>query len=155
MDPICTETANEITRRAITKFPTRKVVSSFPDDIWSIDLVEMGSLKELNDDYGMILTCVDVFSRFAWARPLKSKSAEEVKAAIESIVKANNKETPRHLWTDQGKEFYNAKLTAWRKKNDVGLYSTYGPHKSAIVERFNRTLKTNMWREFVATDHER
>ena len=30
------------------------------------------------------------------------------------------------------------------------LYSTHGEHKSAVVERFNRTLKTNMWRRFTA-----
>jgi len=29
-------------------------------------------------------------------------------------------------------------------------YSTFGEHKSAIVERFNRTLKENMWKRFTA-----
>jgi len=29
-------------------------------------------------------------------------------------------------------------------------YSTHGEHKSAVVERFNKTLKTNMWKRFTA-----
>jgi hypothetical protein len=36
------------------------------------------------------------------------------------------------------------------KENDVVRYSTYGEHKSAVVERFNRTLKTEMWKRFTA-----
>jgi len=36
------------------------------------------------------------------------------------------------------------------KKNDIVTYSTYGEHKSAVVEKFNRTLKTNMWKRFNA-----
>ena len=41
-------------------------------------------------------------------------------------------------------------MTAWIKEHDIVRYSTHGEHKSAVVERFNRTLKTNMWRRFTA-----
>ncbi len=35
-------------------------------------------------------------------------------------------------------------------KHDIKIYSTFGEHKSAVIERFNRTLKTNMWTRFTA-----
>ena len=41
-------------------------------------------------------------------------------------------------------------MTQWLKDNDVIMYSTHGEHKSAIIERFNRTLKTKMWTRFTA-----
>jgi L-rhamnose mutarotase len=34
------------------------------------------------------------------------------------------------------------------KKNNVEMYSSYGNHKSAIVERFNRTLRGKMFKIF-------
>ena len=36
------------------------------------------------------------------------------------------------------------------EKNNIERYSTHGEHKSAVVERFNRTLKENMWKMFTA-----
>ena len=41
-------------------------------------------------------------------------------------------------------------MTAWLKAEKITRYSTHGEHKSAIAERFNRTLKEMMWRRFTA-----
>ena len=35
-------------------------------------------------------------------------------------------------------------MDEWINENNIVRYSTYGEHKSAVVKRFNRTLKTNM-----------
>ena len=39
-------------------------------------------------------------------------------------------------------------MDEWLKDNSINRYSTHGPHKSAVVERFNRSLKENMWKLF-------
>lgn len=54
------------------------------------------------------------------------------------------------MWIDLGKEFYNKEVDEWIKENGIIRYSTYGEHKSAVVERFNRTLKNMMWKRFTA-----
>jgi hypothetical protein len=41
-------------------------------------------------------------------------------------------------------------MDEWCNENDIVIYSTHGEHKSAVVERFNRTLKTIMWKRFTA-----
>ena len=69
--------------------------------------------------------------------------------AFKEIVKSSGR-IPKHIWVDQGKEFYNKNMDEWLKENNIIRYSTYGEHKSAVVERFNRTLKTNMWKRFTA-----
>ena len=46
-----------------------------------------------------------------------------------------------YIWVDEGEEFYNKDRTAWLKDRNITRYSTHGEHKSAIAERFNRTLK--------------
>ena len=96
-----------------------------------------------------MLNVIDVFSKYAWSIPLKDKKGETVTEAFQLIVK-NSKRIPKFLWLDKGREFYNKNMDEWLKENNITKYSTYGPHKSAVVERFNRTLKENMWKRFTA-----
>lgn len=96
-----------------------------------------------------MLNVIDVFSKFAWSIPLKDKKGLTVVQAFKQVVKQSGR-IPKHIWVDKGKEFYNKNMDEWLKENDIIRYSTYGEHKSAVVERFNRTLKTNMWKRFTA-----
>jgi transposase InsO family protein len=143
------DVAKELHKPIKHKFPTRSVIVGHKDQTWSMDLADMSTWKDSNDGITFILTSVDVYTRWAAAKPLKSKSAKDVLDAIKDIV-ADSKRKPELLWVDEGTEFKNRELTAWRKANHIGLYHTYGRGKSVIVERFNRTLKTMMWRELTA-----
>ena len=96
-----------------------------------------------------MLNVIDVFSKFAWSVPLKDKKGDTVTEAFKLIVK-ESKSIPKHLWVDQGKEFYNKNMNEWLKENNINMYSTFGDHKSAVVERFNRTIKEKMWVRFTA-----
>ena len=49
---------------------------------------------------------------------------------------------------DEGKEFDNVGIRNLLKSHDVNYFSTQSDKKAAIVERFNRTLKTMMWKYF-------
>jgi hypothetical protein len=106
----------------------------------------MGEWKAENNGERYMLTVVDVFTRYAWARPMLTKSANDTFAAFISIVDSGRR--PKKLWVDQGSEFYNSTFKKWMKANGVVMYSTFGESKSVIVERFNKTLKTKMWRYF-------
>ena len=61
-------------------------------------------------------------------------------AAIKNVVKESGRE-PEKIWVDKGSEFYNKDFKSWTNKKDIVIYSTYGESKSAVVERFIRTLK--------------
>ena len=84
-----------------------------------------------------------MFSRRVWSFPLKDKKANTILTKFKSIGK-----TPSLLWVDKGSEFYNTKMQQWNKTNDIKMYSTFGENKAVFIERFNRTLKTIMWKEF-------
>ncbi|EGI68871.1 F54H12.3-like protein, partial [Acromyrmex echinatior] len=97
-----------------------------------------------------ILTVIDILSKYAWALPLKSKNRSDVAAALSKIFREDER-YPRNLQTDQGKEFYNTiKDRQIKERNfttlSINHYSTYSMMKASIVERFNRTLKNNMWK---------
>ena len=129
------------------RFQTRSYKTSGPNDLWQADLMEMIPFASINGGNKYILTCIDVFSRFARAIPIKSKSANDVSAALTHMLKD---EKPRHLQTDQGLEFYNANVKALLRKKKINHYSVFSQYKAALVERFNRTLREKLARHFVA-----
>jgi hypothetical protein len=92
-----------------------------------------------------ILVCVDIFSRYAWCVPLRSKEARVTWEAFKSILSESGRK-PAKIWCDEGGEFYNGIWKAGLAKMGVTQYSTHGEHKVSIVERFNRTMKRWMFR---------
>ena len=54
-----------------------------------------------------------------------------------------------NLQTDKGSEFLNESTQQLFKNNSIHFYTTENEDiKAAVVERFNRTLKTRMWKYF-------
>lgn len=136
-------------RQARKNYPSRKYYVNNIDDQWQMDLADMNQLQSKNNNHRYILTCIDILSRYGWTRPLKTKGAEEVAKAIEDIFKAS-KRHPKRLQTDQGREFYNAPVKRLLEKYDIELFSVKSPKKCALVERWNRTLKTKLWKYFTS-----
>ena len=66
--------------------------------------------------------------------------------AMNSVFKEGR--VPRKLHVDQGKESYNIEFKALMQRYDITVYSTFSNLKASICERFNRTLKGKMWKQF-------
>ena len=142
--------ADELHRQRRVHFPTRRVIVHGIDDIWSADLVDMQAFAKFNKGNKYMLTVIDLFSRYAWAVPLKDKTGAVVRDAFQHIVRTSGRQ-PRKLWVDEGKEFYNRTVKKWLSDRDITMYSTHNEGKAVVIERFNRTLKSRMWRHFTAT----
>ena len=144
--------AEELHKPIIRKFTKRRVfVKPGVDEIWAADLVEMGRFSDWNKGIKYLLMVIDVFSKFGWIEPLQNKKGETVAAAFEKIFKSGRK--PRLLWTDKGKEFYNKNVNQLLSRKTIKLYSTENEEKSSVAERFNRTIKQNMWKMFSANNN--
>lgn len=118
------------------------------DEQWAADLVEVQTLSRYKKGTRYLLTVIDIFSKYAWVRPLKKKTGDEVQKAFLSIFKAGRK--PLRLQTDDGKEFYNKTVQSFLKKNGIVHFSTQGDTKASAAERFNRTLKERLYCFFTA-----
>ncbi len=81
------------------------------------DLVDMSAHSKENDNIKFLLTCIDVFSKYAWARPLKNKTGKEVTKAFDSILKENR--VTQKLQTDKGTEFFNKHFQQLMKKYNI------------------------------------
>ena len=134
-------------RKVIRSFPRRKTISQGIDDVWQIDLCDLSKLSRFNSRYKFLLTVIDVFSRYAFVRPLKNKTGLEVSKALENIFEIEQRK-PLKLGFDEGLEFYNRNVKALLDKHQIKSYSVYSDTKMAMVERFNRTLKSRMWKYF-------
>lgn len=129
---------------------TRAYRAEVVDQQWQADLVDMQGLRSYNDGYGYILTCIDIFTRYAWARPLLNKQQNTVVAGFKSIFQEDER-IPFYLQTDQGKEFENKTVRTFLLQSGVNKqFSVKSAYKAALVERFHRTLRGRMWRYFTA-----
>ena len=116
---------------------------------WQADLVDISRLKQANNEITFLLTVIDVFSKRAWCVPLKNKSAAALVMAFRQLLSNSNNIAPTTLQTDKGSEFLNRPLQRLLKEYGVHHFTTHNEDtKASIVERFNRTLKTRMWRYF-------
>ena len=111
----------------------------------------MQKFSKINKGYRYLLTCIDIFSKYAFAIPLKDKKGITIKNALQKIF---NKRKPKFLWTDNGKEFYNNQVNDLLEKNNIKLYSTNNSEiKSSVIERFNRTFKNMMYKKFTENNN--
>jgi hypothetical protein len=67
----------------VKEFPRRKTFAKGIDDLFQADLADMRNLASSNDGNSYILTCIDVFSRYAFAVPVKDKRGLTVAAVFE------------------------------------------------------------------------
>ena len=65
--------ANELHKPIIRKFKTRRVYSSFRDNIWGVDLADVQLISKYNKGIRYLLCVIDLFSKYDWAVPLKDK----------------------------------------------------------------------------------
>ena len=141
--------ANELHKPIIRKFKKRKVYSSFKDNIWGADLTDMKLISKYNKGIRYLLCAIDLFSKYNFVVPLKDKKGTTTVNAFQSIL-SNSKRKPNKIWVDQGSKFYNNHFKKWLKDNNIEMYSTYNEGKSAVAERFIRTLKNKIYRHMTA-----
>ena len=134
-------------KRRRKRFPRRKTYSKGIGDLYQVDLVDLSNISRQNDSCRYLLTCIDVFSKRAWAIPLLTKSSRHVTEAFEKILATGDK--CRMLQSDKGAEFLNSTFQHMLKRHNIHFYTSENDDiKSAVVERFNRSLKTKMFRYF-------
>ena len=137
--------AKEAFNPHITKFRRERIIPLYKDETWSADLIDKSSLSKYNDTYKFILTVIDIFTKYAWAIPLKNKSGLSITNAFkivlgESPQGGSESRKREKSWVDRGSEFYNKTIKSLLKEYETKPYSTYSDLKTVFIERFNRTL---------------
>ena len=111
----------------------------------------MGKYNNKNKGYYWILTAVEILNRYAFTKPVYRKDSKNMTKAVELLLDKFKKsfgKYPDVAQFDDGKKFYNVGVRDLLKSYNVNYFSTKSEKTAAIVERFNRTLKTIMRKYF-------
>ena len=69
-----------------------KIIYNQLDEIWSIDLADMVDYKTSNDKgYRYIFEIIDNFSKYFWAKPLKSKYSRTITDEFSKILSSSKR----------------------------------------------------------------
>lgn len=140
-------------RRATRHFPRNVTYADNIDESWQTDLTDLTALKKHNDNHTFVLCVIDVFSKYGWAIPLKDKSASSIVKGFETLFKTTPRR-PVRLFSDKGTEYKNKLVQQFLKKHQIQYISTHNPDiKCSIVERWQRTIKSKLFKYFTATEN--
>ena len=140
----------ELNEPTIQKFERKKVIVNHMNEIHSADLIDMTQYSKINRGYKYIFTNIDVFSKIAYAFPLKSKKIQDIKACFQKIFKKNK---PKFIWSDKEPSFLSKEMQQLFKDNNFKIYPTKSHLKAIVIERFNRSLRELMMKEFVKNNN--
>lgn len=140
--------------RAINRrYPHNRIITAGIDSLWEADLADLQLLHKNNDGYKYILLMIDTFSRYLWARPLKTKYSKEVEKAVLSILAEGRQ--PKSLRTDAGRDVSSRHMKEMYKEAGIHHYTTNNDKQAAIVERVVKTLKSKLYRYLLSKNSKR
>lgn len=145
IDNVKAQIVREIFKPARKKFPRRHVEVRGIDETFQADLIEFLPYARENDGHRYALTCIDIFSKFGFIEILKSKSAQNVSDAMRRIFETTGR-VCKNMHTDQGSEFKGA-FKQLMQEYSVNHYHTQSHLHASIVERFNKTIKIQLFKE--------
>lgn len=107
-------------------------------EMLQIDLVDYQKYATKNNGYKYLFIAVDIFTRYAYAVPIKSKEPKNILEAFKTIPFI-----PKAIFSDSGNEFKGVFTSYLEEKNIAELKAEIGNHHSlGVIDRFTRTFKT-------------
>ena len=140
----------ELNKPVTHKFQRKKTIVNYIDHIHSCDLVDMKMYSKINKGYNYIFTNIDIFSKYAWAFPIKSKKIQDVKSCFQKVFKERK---PRYIWSDKEPAFFSKEMLKYFEDNNVLVYYTNSHLNAVNIKRFNRSLRELMMKEFVKNNN--
>jgi len=114
---------------------------SLPSGSFQCDLTFYKQKKQEFQGYVVLLTIIEINTRFAWVYPLKDKTADSIYRAMKNLTDNVNMLS---ISFDAGTEFSNKKVLGLFESKDIKVIvfnKKLQPNATMIIERFNRTLR--------------
>ena len=87
------------------RFRRVKTITKGLNDLWQVDLADVGNLAKQNDGVKFLLVIIDVLSKYLRVVPLKSKHAQSIYNAMK--VQFEDTLNQSIIFSDRGTEFTN------------------------------------------------
>lgn len=119
------------------------IIKETPMDMWGMDLIDVSRLhSKLNSNITFIMNIVDYHSKYAWSVPLKNKSLSIIAYELQTLFLSEG--APKSIMTDNEFNKQEIKLLCERFNVKYKHTAPYTPEQNGLVERFNKTIKTNI-----------
>jgi transposase InsO family protein len=102
--------------------------------------IVINQLKNKDKNRIYALTCIDVFTKFAWLVIMKNKDAQTTLTALKQIIAKMGK--PESIYSDDGSEFKNKIVKDYCEENKIELI--FNISHAPFIERWHRTLKERL-----------
>ena len=100
---------------------------------------------DANHGYKYLFTTIDVFTKMAWAYPMKDNKCRTVMACFKDILDKCG-EKPERLNSDRGSELICKQFGKFLKDNEIHHYLSYSLRKCPVIERFNLTIQSLLYK---------
>ena len=110
----------------------------------------MQKYSKMNKGFKYIFTNIDVFLKHALCFPIKSKKISDIKPCFQKIFKERK---PKFIWSDKESSLFSKEMLKFFEDNKVKIYYTNSNLKAVVIERFNRSLRELMMKEFVKNNN--
>lgn len=131
-------------RPAPRRFKRRPIVVHGIDSQWAIDLADIPKLAKENRNVRFLFMCIDIFSKFGWIVPMKTKTAAETLNAFKKVIQDSGRH-PKAIQIDNGTE-YKGVFKRYCDSEDIKIFQVHSEIKSSVVERWIRTIMERVWR---------
>jgi transposase InsO family protein len=136
-----------------TKTEFQKYIPQVLNAHFQVDLVDFTNLSSFNKNFSWALFAIDIFSRFIYAEPLKSKSKNDVVIGMKKILERIPSKLPKIqiIQHDNGDEFNNPSFRNLLSSYEIYDYNNppYSPNMDGFIERFNGTFKNMLFKYFL------
>jgi hypothetical protein len=146
---LANQATHQITQQVKKNKDYSTIISPSVRNNYQLDIFYLPHPKQ-NNNFKYLLTCIDVYSRYAFVKPMKTKGGEETLKNFLEMLKEQGK--PTNLNIDEGKEFKYKPFVKYCEDNDIKMWvsNPEQTNKNAIIERFHRTLRNIILRYEVA-----
>ena len=128
--------------------PSGHILAYNPNSILQMDLIDMSNFSKTNKGITFLLFIIDVFTRKAYAYPLKNKTIQEIEEKINQHFKING--YPSYITSDNEKAFVSHKIQQLLKSH--GIFHDKvdkGNHKAlGVLDRAVLTIKRAIFKHF-------
>jgi transposase InsO family protein len=118
-------------------------VAKKPKEEYQMDLMFFRDLdRETEAKYEGALLMVDIFTKYCWATPIRSKETEDIQTAIEKCIKKMGGK-PKSIYHDAETTFTGRDMQQWLVANNIQPITTLT--HAPVAERTIRTIKNLLY----------
>ena len=128
------------------KFKRESIIVGKIGEQWDTDLMVFDKISQYNKGYKYLAVFIDLFSRYLWIQPLKTKTPDEMVQVMKKVFATTKK--PQTIRSDQGKEYTGKKIQAFFQENGIHHIIAYNVYHANYAERVIRTIKGKIFRYF-------